>query len=91
MKKNHAHYHQIAKETERVLKELDVPKDSLVYKKTIREFLNKETDKMEEVLVPELIRIDLEPIRKAIKEEGKTINAFKYGGSANIDRLLNNL
>ena len=90
MKKNHAHYHQIAKETERVLKELDVPKDSLVYKKTTREFLNKETDKIEEVLVPELIRIDLEPIRQAIKE-GKTINAFKDGGSANIDRLLNNL
>ena len=90
MKKNHAHYHQIAKETERVLKELDVPKDSLEYKKTTREFLNKETNKMEEVLVPELIRIDLEPIRQAIKE-GKTINAFKDGGSANIDRLLNNL
>lgn len=86
-----AHYHQMAKETEKVLKELDVPKDSLEYKKTTREILNKETDEMEKVLVPESIKIDLEPIRQAIKEEGKRIKAFKYGGSANIDRLLNNL
>lgn len=41
--------------------------------------------------VTESYVLDLEPIRKAIIEDGKRIKAFKYGGLANIDRLLNNL